>query len=63
MKCAYDCAVRAHEGQILASGDLCMSHTIQEATILAQLRLATDTVVAGPVRTPPTPVVDPLEDS
>lgn len=44
---AHDFAVHAHEGQERASGAPYVSHTIEVATILAQLRLDTDTVVSG----------------
>ncbi|MDA0328559.1 MAG: bifunctional (p)ppGpp synthetase/guanosine-3',5'-bis(diphosphate) 3'-pyrophosphohydrolase [Gemmatimonadetes bacterium] len=44
---AYDLAVQAHAGQSRASGDQYVSHTIEVATILAQLRLDTDTIIAG----------------
>ncbi len=44
---AHDLAVSAHEGQTRASGEEYVSHTIEVATILAQLRLDTDTIVAG----------------
>jgi guanosine-3',5'-bis(diphosphate) 3'-pyrophosphohydrolase len=44
---AHELAVRAHEGQTRASGEKYVSHTIEVATILAQLRLDTDTIVAG----------------
>ncbi|MEM7416425.1 MAG: bifunctional (p)ppGpp synthetase/guanosine-3',5'-bis(diphosphate) 3'-pyrophosphohydrolase [Gemmatimonadota bacterium] len=44
---AFDLAVAAHEGQTRASGEQYVSHTIEVATILAQLRLDTDTIVAG----------------
>ena len=44
---AYEFAVEAHAGQTRASGDEYVDHTTEVATILAQLRLDTDTVVAG----------------
>lgn len=44
---AYELAVSAHAGQTRASGAEYVSHTVEVATILAQLRLDTDTVVAG----------------
>ena len=44
---AHDLAVSAHSGQTRASGQPFVSHTIEVATILAQLRLDTDTIVAG----------------
>lgn len=47
IKRAHDLAVEAHAGQLRASGAEYVSHTIEVATILAQLRLDTDTIVAG----------------
>jgi len=44
---AHELAVEAHAGQTRASGDQYVSHTVEVATILAQLRLDTDTLVAG----------------
>ncbi len=44
---AHAVAVDAHAGQTRASGDDYVSHTIEVATILAQLRLDSDTVVAA----------------
>lgn len=44
---AHDLAVSAHDGQTRASGEEYVSHTIEVATILAQLQLDTDTIVAG----------------
>ncbi|MDE3004282.1 MAG: bifunctional (p)ppGpp synthetase/guanosine-3',5'-bis(diphosphate) 3'-pyrophosphohydrolase [Gemmatimonadota bacterium] len=44
---AYDLAVEAHTGQTRASGAEYVSHTVDVAIILAQLRLDTDTIVAG----------------
>jgi len=44
---AHDLAVEAHSGQSRASGEEYVSHTVEVATILAQLRLDTDTIVAG----------------
>ncbi len=44
---AHDLAVAAHSGQSRASGEEYVSHTVEVATILAQLRLDTDTIVAG----------------
>ena len=44
---AHDLAVQAHTGQTRASGEEYVNHTIEVATILAQLRLDTDTIVAG----------------
>lgn len=47
IRSAHDLAVEAHAGQTRASGDAYVSHTIEVATILAQLRLDSDTVVAA----------------
>jgi len=44
---AHALAVEAHSGQSRASGEEYISHTVEVATILAQLRLDTDTIVAG----------------
>ena len=44
---AHELAVEAHAGQTRASGEDYVSHTVEVATILAQLRLDTDTIVAG----------------
>jgi len=44
---AHALAVEAHSGQSRASGEEYVSHTVEVATILAQLRLDTDTIVAG----------------
>lgn len=44
---AYDLAVEAHTGQTRASGAEYVSHTVDVAIILAELRLDTDTIVAG----------------
>ena len=44
---AHDLAAQAHAGQTRASGEGYVSHTVEVATILAQLRLDTDTIVAG----------------
>ncbi len=44
---AYAVAVDAHAGQRRASGDDFVSHTVEVATILATLRLDTDSIVAG----------------
>lgn len=44
---AHELAVEAHAGQTRASGDDYVSHTIEVATILAQLRLDTATIVAA----------------
>ena len=44
---AHAVAVDAHAGQTRASGDAYVSHTIEVATILAQLRLDSDTIVAA----------------
>ncbi len=53
---AHDFAVSAHRGQLRASGQPFVSHTIEVATILAQLQLDSDTVVAGLVH-------DTIEDT
>ncbi|MCA1789103.1 MAG: bifunctional (p)ppGpp synthetase/guanosine-3',5'-bis(diphosphate) 3'-pyrophosphohydrolase, partial [Thioalkalivibrio sp.] len=47
IKAAYDLAVNAHAGQLRASGEEYVQHTIEVATILAQLRLDTATIIAG----------------
>jgi len=44
---AYDLAVDAHAGQTRASGEEYVRHTIEVATILAQLRMDTATIIAG----------------
>jgi GTP pyrophosphokinase len=44
---AHDLAVSAHAGQTRASGHDYVSHTVEVATILAQLRLDSDTIIAG----------------
>jgi GTP diphosphokinase / guanosine-3',5'-bis(diphosphate) 3'-diphosphatase len=44
---AHELAVTSHAGQTRASGEKYVSHTIEVATILAELRLDTDTIVAG----------------
>ncbi|MBT8405103.1 MAG: bifunctional (p)ppGpp synthetase/guanosine-3',5'-bis(diphosphate) 3'-pyrophosphohydrolase [Gemmatimonadetes bacterium] len=44
---AYDVAVECHAGQVRASGEEYVSHTVEVATILAGLRLDTSTIVAG----------------
>lgn len=44
---AHDLAVDSHSGQTRASGADYVTHTIEVATILAQLRLDSDTIVAG----------------
>ncbi len=44
---AYDFAVEAHGGQTRASGEEYVTHTVEVATILAQLRLDTDSIVSG----------------
>ena len=44
---AYQVALEAHGGQIRASGEEFVTHTVEVATILAQLRLDTNTIVAG----------------
>lgn len=47
IKRAQDFAAAAHAGQLRASGAEYVSHTIEVATILAQLRLDTDSIVAA----------------
>ena len=44
---AYDLAVEAHGGQTRASGEEYVNHTIEVATLLAQLRLDTASIIAG----------------
>ncbi len=44
---AYELARDAHEGQTRASGESYVSHSVEVATILAQLRLDTASIVAG----------------
>ena len=44
---AHELSVQAHAGQTRASGEKYVTHTIEVATILAQLHLDTDTIVAG----------------
>ncbi len=44
---AYGLAKDAHAGQRRASGEKFVSHAVEVATILAQLRLDTDSLVAG----------------
>lgn len=44
---AYALASDAHAGQMRASGDEFVSHAVEVATILAQLRMDTDTVTSG----------------
>jgi GTP diphosphokinase / guanosine-3',5'-bis(diphosphate) 3'-diphosphatase len=44
---AYELATEAHSGQTRASGEEYVSHTIEVATILAQLRLDTTSIVVG----------------
>ncbi len=44
---AYALAVEAHAGQRRASGEDYVKHTVEVATILATLRLDTDSIVAG----------------
>ena len=44
---AHDLAVSAHAGQQRASGEEFVRHTLEVATILAGLRLDTDTIIAG----------------
>ncbi len=47
IRAAYDLAVEAHAGQLRASGEAYVQHPTEVATILAQLRLDTATVIAG----------------
>ncbi len=44
---AYELAAEAHAGQTRASGDEYVTHTIEVATLLAQLRLDTASIVVG----------------
>ncbi|NCG32571.1 MAG: HD domain-containing protein, partial [Proteobacteria bacterium] len=44
---AYDLAVEAHGGQTRASGEEYVTHTVEVATLLAQLRLDSNSIVAG----------------
>jgi GTP diphosphokinase / guanosine-3',5'-bis(diphosphate) 3'-diphosphatase len=44
---AYTLALDAHKGQKRASGESFVSHAVEVATILAQLRLDTDSLIAG----------------
>ena len=44
---AYEVACEAHQGQIRASGAEYISHPIEVATILAQLKLDSDSIIAG----------------
>jgi len=53
---AYEFAAEAHAGQTRASGEDYVTHPVEVATILATLRLDTDTVVAGLIH-------DTLEDT
>ena len=53
---AYEYAAEAHEGQTRASGGEYVDHTVEVATILAQLGLDTVTIVAGLVH-------DTIEDT
>jgi GTP pyrophosphokinase len=53
---AYEFAAEAHAGQTRASGEEYVSHTVEVASILAGLRLDTDTIVAGLIH-------DTLEDT
>ena len=47
IRAAHDLAVQAHRGQKRASGEDFVNHTIDVATILAELRLDTSSIVAG----------------
>jgi len=53
---AYEFAAEAHAGQTRASGEEYVSHPVEVATILATLRLDTDTIAAGLIH-------DTLEDT
>ncbi|MFQ5538350.1 MAG: RelA/SpoT family protein [Gemmatimonadota bacterium] len=44
---AYELAVEAHAGQRRASGEEYVSHTVEVATLLAQIRLDTASIIAG----------------
>ena len=44
---AYELAVEAHSGQTRASGEEYVSHPAEVATILAQLKLDSDSIVAS----------------
>lgn len=44
---AYKLADRAHRGQRRASGESYMTHTVEVATMLARMRLDTDSIIAG----------------
>lgn len=47
IRTAYDLAVECHAGQVRASGEDFVTHTVEVATILGGLRLDTATIVAG----------------
>jgi GTP pyrophosphokinase len=47
IRLAYEMAVKAHEGQTRASGEEYINHCVEVATILAQLRLDTFTIIGG----------------
>ncbi|MFQ5520830.1 MAG: HD domain-containing protein, partial [Candidatus Methylomirabilia bacterium] len=44
---AYDVAAEAHAGQRRASGEEYVTHTVEVATILGQIRLDTHSIVSG----------------
>jgi GTP diphosphokinase / guanosine-3',5'-bis(diphosphate) 3'-diphosphatase len=44
---AYDLAVEAHGGQTRASGEDYVTHRVEVATLLAQLRLDSNSIIAG----------------
>ena len=44
---AYELALEAHAGQTRASGEKYVTHTIEVATLLAQLRLDTASIIVG----------------
>ena len=44
---AYELAAEAHAGQTRASGQQYVTHTIEVATLLAQLRLDTASIIVG----------------
>jgi GTP pyrophosphokinase len=47
IRSAYELAVEAHAGQTRASGEEYISHPIEVAMILAQMRLDSDSIIAG----------------
>jgi len=44
---AYDLAVKAHGGQTRASGEEYVTHTVEVATLLAQFRLDSNSIIEG----------------